>query len=127
MPNQSFILWSKFKNILIHYLIQFRENEISIIAQIKEKRFKSVATPYMDDYYKNGLTNNANKMDNVSKNYSYSQNDIKSHYTKNINLAEANQEVNKTNSSIVANLTTNMGKIHFYLIKSFMRKIVYLS
>lgn len=64
----------------------------------------------MDDYYKNGLANKMDNPNNLSKNYSYSQIDIKSHNAKNINVAEANQEINRTNSSMVANLSTNMGK-----------------
>lgn len=47
---------------------------------------------------------------NISRNYSYSQNDIKSQNNKNINIGEGNQEINKTNSSFAANMSTNMGK-----------------
>jgi len=56
-----------------------------------------VATPFIDDYYKNGLKNKmVDKNMNVSVKYPHNQ-----------DQAKGNQEVN---NSIVTNLSTNMGK-----------------
>jgi hypothetical protein len=88
------------------------------MAQIKDNKFKSVTTPFIDEYYKSGMNNNFMRMDNPNNlTNNYSQLDKKSQNNMNSKSDhESNKDLNGASSIVAVNLTSNMGIRYFMLL-----------